>query len=73
MRRSFVLLLAAAASAPLLHSPAQASVYCGPLVGDVQAFGPLCAVKCTLKNPPVVDPSYTPPAYLPDASCYYED
>lgn len=71
MRRAILLLLAAGAVAPL--APANASVYCGEFGPIRNAFGPVCALKCTYENPPVVDPSRVPPAYLPDASCYYED
>lgn len=74
MRRPIQFLLAAAAAAPLLAAgPAQASVYCGEFGPIRQAFGPMCAVKCLMNNPPVYDPSHKPPVYLPDAACYYED
>lgn len=74
MRRPLTLLLAAAAAAPLLASgPADASVYCGSFGPIRQAFGPMCAVKCFLNNPPEVDPGSRPPVHVPMAPCYFED
>lgn len=74
MRRPVLLLVAAAAAAPLFATaPANASIYCGEFGPIRQAFGPICTVKCAYNNPPVVDPTRVPPVYLPDASCYWED
>lgn len=74
MRRSIGLLLAAAAAAPLLSTaPADASIYCGSFGPIRQAFGPMCAVKCFLNNPPEVSLSNNPPVYIPTPPCYFED
>ena len=71
MRRIALLVLAAA---PLLSvAPADASIYCGRFGPIENAWGPVCAVKCSYENPPVVDPSRVPPVYQPPAACFYED
>lgn len=73
-RRPALLLLAAAAAAPLFASaPADASIYCGSFGPIERAWGPVCGVKCTVENPPQIDPSKVPPVWLPHASCMYED
>jgi hypothetical protein len=54
MRRTALLLLAFATAGTLGGTPANASIYCGYLVGDVPAFGPVCLAKCVLAHE--VDP-----------------
>jgi hypothetical protein len=74
MRRTPLLVLAAAVATPLfLSAPAGASVYCGTLVGPIQASGPVCTVKCALASDYTVDPSGHPPVQGLQAPCFNQD
>lgn len=75
MRRTPMLVLAAAVAAPLFLSaaPAGASVYCGTLVGPIQASGPVCTVKCALATDFTVDPTGHPPVQGLQAPCFTQD
>lgn len=55
--RRFALLVAAAAAAGTLSTPADASLYCNELHGiPGTGWGPFCTVQCVMGVDPKVDP-----------------